>query len=297
MNIDVACAPDNNYAQHCAVMLASLFENNKEHSIHIHLLHNKLSPANKTGLTKVLKKYNAQFTFYEVDESMLEGASVTHHVSIATYFRLFMPRLINVTITKVLYLDSDLIILKNIGDLWETEISQVYLAATPETMTDSHLKKIGLQSDSKYFNGGVLLINLERWRKLDVFSKSVQLIKNNTIQLTFWDQDIMNILFEKAWKPLDYKWNVSHYFYNDAWNHTHFGISADRYQQLKSDPSILHFSGHIKPWDFYTEHPMKQEYYKYIQYTPWRRFKGFGAPGFQAKLIYKIRRCIGLIKK
>ena len=73
MVFNITCNTDNNYAQHCCAMLCSLFDNNKEHTLIVHVLTKNLSEINKSAIHKLGKTYSQDIIFYEVDETNLEG--------------------------------------------------------------------------------------------------------------------------------------------------------------------------------------------------------------------------------
>jgi lipopolysaccharide biosynthesis glycosyltransferase len=291
--IHIVCAPDDNYAQHCAVMLASLFRNNRDEKFHIHILHAGLKSLNINRLKSLITQFNGASSFYVVSKEDVAAAPITHHVSIATYFRFFAPKLLPDSIEKVLYLDADLLVRKNISALWSTPLGpEEYVAAVNECVSAEHKKLIGIKEDSPYFNAGVMLVHLKKWREENISDSAIKYIANNPSRIVYWDQDVMNVLFEGKWRSLNYCWNVSHFFYTNSIDSEYFNLSKEDYVRIKTDPYILHFSGHVKPWNYKADHPLKKEYYTYLESTPWRGFKGFGAPTITEKLLYYIKHRI-----
>ena len=85
------------------------------------------------------------------------------HYSIDTYTRLWIADLFPEDVDKVLYLDSDIIVAGDIGALWRTEMGDAVLGAV--TIPGStRCAAFDIPESYGYFNSGVLLVNLARWR-------------------------------------------------------------------------------------------------------------------------------------
>ncbi|MBD2493031.1 glycosyltransferase family 8 protein [Nostoc sp. FACHB-280] len=293
MSISVVCTIDNNYAQHCAVMLSSLFQNNKNEDFTVYILTDGLSSENNYKLNKFLSQSNKKFQIINIDKSLLRNAPISHHISLATYFRLFIPQVIPSNIDKVLFLDSDMIIRQSIDELWQKNIDNYSHAATIAVGMDEHPTAIGLPKNSLYFNAGLMLINLKYWRDFNIFDRGCELISQQPEKLQWHDQDTLNILLHNSWLPIDLIWN-SQVFMDDK----ELPISSvyhDRYEKLnyakaKSDPKIVHFvgGGSAKPWHYACKHPFKHEYAKYLQDTPWKDTVPIGKPSLISQIRFRL---------
>ncbi|WP_396126164.1 glycosyltransferase family 8 protein [Anaerobacillus sp. CMMVII] len=183
--------------------------------------------------------------------------STIGYITKETYFRILLPELLSSKIKKVLYLDCDLIVKKDISELWNTDIKKYILAAVDESsMFGSgrrrRLKKeLGISKRSRYFNAGVLLLNLKKWRKDGVSERIVNYLKRHP-KLTFMDQDALNAVLHNEWHQLDYKWNYTTYHW-------------DQFPHVK--PAIIHFCGWRKPWN--SDIRYKEEYFKYLKSSMW----------------------------
>jgi lipopolysaccharide biosynthesis glycosyltransferase len=119
-------------------------------------------------------------------------------------------------IRKILYLDVDIFVLKNIVELWETDLSNKTLLA----VKDPHINKISspeglnyalryynLNPEAPYFNSGVLLLNLTKMLQDNFIEKCKKHLDNKNFRNNFWDQDVLNIFAYNDWLPLELKWN------------------------------------------------------------------------------------------
>ena len=266
-DIHLAWCCDDTYARHMGVAICSALENlSKNTRAHIFIVSSGLGGGTKHKITEIIQKYNAAVHFIDIDKKHFAGLKISHYISPAAYFRITLPDLLPGQLSKVLYLDCDLIVKDDLTVLHDIDISDTYLGAVAEAdqgSSDHPRQTIGIPQNATYFNSGVLLINLEKWRQDDISKKLFDFIKENPHRIRFWDQDALNIFFHDTFKQLDSRWNftVQHLKLADVYN--------------SEDISIVHFiGGHAsKPWYRECNHPLKDEYYKYLNMTPWRGCK------------------------
>ena len=270
--IHIACAADNKYVQHTVVMLTSLFENNKENIIHLHFFSADFSTENKNKVAQTVLKYQQHFSFYPLDASLFKDCYVSNHVSFATYYRIVIPDfLINQT-NKILYLDTDIVVCKNLKPLWDINIENYTIGAVNEINNEGPIR-LGFDEKYKYFNAGILLINAKNWVAENLKETLFEYIKTNFNKLTFWDQDALNANLYNKRLTLEPKWNqLSPVF--EVNNRTLLSFyTAAEITELKKTPAIVHFSGSSKPWDLLNIHPFKNTYYKYLTLTEWKNVR------------------------
>ncbi|OCQ94473.1 hypothetical protein BCD64_07260 [Nostoc sp. MBR 210] len=269
-------------------MLSSLFINNKQNKFYVHIVTDGLENINSYNLKNFLDKNNQQYSIIEIERSKLGKAPITHHISLATYFRLFIPEVLPVNIDKVLFIDSDIIIRKSIDSLWGIDIQNFSHAATIAAGMDDYPIEIFLPEDDLYFNAGLMLINLKAWRELKVFERGCDLINREAEHLKWWDQDVLNILLHGSWLPVDLKWNAQPFLYEQSIANYQYKSRYEKfnYTEAKLDPAIVHFvgGGSSKPWHYACQHPFKDEYRKYLQTTPWKGTKLIGKPNMITRM-------------
>lgn len=294
--VNIVCTIDNNYVQHCAVMLASLFDNTPEFRFKIFIITDGISAQNQTKLAEFLDSRNQSFSLVTVDESIFVNAPVSQHISLAAYFRILIPELIDNSIEKVLFLDSDMVIHQSIAPLWNTDISQYSHAAIENPRTDADYKhNLGISENSSYFNSGVLLINLRIWRQLNVQQKSIEFINQYPEKIHYWDQDALNFVLENQWLRAESQWNAHTAFFKGL-PAEELGVTPEEYHQTRHNPAIIHFTGggSCKPWHYSCTHPFKDIYYKYLRQTPWHDAEPIGKPNLFSRFKAKTK---ALIKK
>lgn len=259
----VAIAPDDNYANPGLSMLNSLVINNPNTNIHIHILDGGINVKNKIKYLIFFHKRKIKHKFYKIDYSKIPNAPINNHITISAYNRIFLSSIIDNSIDRILYLDCDLIIKKSIKELLQFNIEDYLLAAIEEKVSEEIQNKLGLVN-KKYFNSGVLLLNLKKWREIKFENQLVEFINYEPEKILYWDQDVLNYCAKNNWLNLDYKYNVTHFFYfPENYSYEYFGLTESEYMKIKSNPVILHFTGKKKPWLKNCNHPMQSEYSKY----------------------------------
>ena len=261
MKYHVTCNTDNNYAQHCVVMLCSLFDNNKGLDFCVHILINDLSEENKKAIIDLSKQYGNEIIFHMVDESLLEDLQYRKHrpLTKAAYYRVLLPSILDESIERVLYLDCDMIVLRDISDLYRIDISEYALAATSDVTpwTSEHRLQLNLSMQDKAFCSGIMMINLKYWREHNAQNKLIEFSRTKREPVYLHDQDALNYVFRNQWFELPPKWN-----------HTPLSVSVGAAKWFDNEeyafnPCIMHYSGDLKPW-YNVWFPEKKYYVKYI---------------------------------
>jgi lipopolysaccharide biosynthesis glycosyltransferase len=201
------------------------------------------------------------------------------------YARLFIPYFLPARIEKALYLDADMIVLANLGELWSTDITGKALAAVtdPRILTfDNHwggilnYSQLGLPAKSKYFNTGVLLINTAMWRAQNITGRIIDMVNANIKYANYPDQYGLNIVLAGQWMELDARWN-------------HFATMPH------DMPYIIHFVDRKPIYSAYKNNKAyRRRFYKYLAGTAW---KGTRPISETARSIKKMKTIIGKIIK
>jgi lipopolysaccharide biosynthesis glycosyltransferase len=273
MAFNIVASCDNDFAQHTCVMLASLLFHHPEQSFKIFILVSPtFSQENRNNIVSSLSAWASKIQFLSVGELEVSGLKVDGHISSATYYRLYLHELLPCNVKTALYLDSDIIINGSILELLNTDISNYSLAAVPDAWIDQNQEircKICLNEEARYLNGGVLLLNLERWRSEEIGPRALEFCASNPDRITYHDQCAVNHIVQGKFFVLDRKWNfqVEHMTRVSEYKF-HPGSRREA-----SSAAIIHFTSQSKPWQFMCTHPMKELYFKYLELTTWRGFK------------------------
>ncbi|MCP4128842.1 MAG: glycosyltransferase family 8 protein [Gammaproteobacteria bacterium] len=272
----IACAADLHFATPLLVMVNSLLANyDQSRAISIYLLTNTPKYFSKSRMLKSLQGDRVEITVIDVDDRQFARMKVSKgRITRAAYYRLLLPDLLPHELEKVIYLDSDLIVNTDIGKLWDLDIEDNHILAVQEQGHSAQLlssadgllmyKELNIDPYAKQFNSGVMLINLDKWRKDNIFQKVIECLKEHQKLVRWWDQDGLNAVLADSWGEIDHRWNLlSQIFSNPSWQDSPIK-DEETYQQLIRHPYIIHFNTSSKPWHKENKHPFKYLYLGYL---------------------------------
>ncbi len=199
------------YSKYEAVALLSLLSNTSE-ELTVHIIHDdSVSDITKDKFRLICNRFNQEIFFYEVlAEDFIVLTNMVRGYTIGTLFRLKIPELLDENISKVIYLDADILFNIDAKRLWDTDISRYYVAAChDEGLTDFYKNMAdGLVPAKKYFNAGVTIFNLEKIRKdFNLFTDCINFLINHP-KCDLVDQDAINYHFMDNVLYLDKKYNM-----------------------------------------------------------------------------------------
>ena len=272
--IHLVMASDENYMRHMAVASLSAMINTKE-TISFYALCNNVSDESKRKLADTLKSATPKnsVTFIDLDPTHFDGLKRSRYISVTMFARYFIPDVLPADVHKALYTDTDTLLRHDISELYHTDISDYPVAAVHDLfMEKKYHRRHYIPKEVRAFNSGVMLINLDSWRETRFHEKAVEYAVKNGMN----DQITLNVLINGKWRALDYKWNmVSGYYrryYNYVMNKLYPFPFANVTERIK-DPYILHTTGSKKLSDYSYKYLFAEEYFRYLDMTPWRGYK------------------------
>ncbi|MCP3966862.1 MAG: glycosyltransferase family 8 protein [Lentisphaerae bacterium] len=274
--ISIACGTDKNYVQHAAVMLCSLFENNKDASFNVYILTEAEENISKAFLDFV-DDYGHKVNIIVMHTEEIKKLPLMPGYPHAVYYPMFLPELLPRELEKIIYFDTDIVINGDISELWDIDLGSKPLAAVRDYLVLKspvqlrQLKNTIKIKEDQYFNSGSLVFNLDLLRNENFTEKCLCWAHKNLNQIMYPDQDIMNAVTAGNWLRLPPKYNASH-FLGDADN-CFFNIwSQSEILEARKKPVVIHYIGRCKPWHYKCTYEVGK-YFKYLEKTPWRDFK------------------------
>ncbi len=276
--MNIVYASDDNFAEMLGISMISLFENNTTgDEINVYILDNGISAENKEKLCFLSDKYCRQIYFIDSGSS-LNGDMKQERGSLSTFSRLYAAQLLPEIVNKALYLDCDILVLENLSGLYETDIEEYYGAAVRDCVSDAHKKNVNLASDEVYFNAGVYLINVEKWRNENLSACFEEFAGKYNNKVPYADQGILNGVTASKTRVLDLKYNCYTVLYDfDYTDLMRFRRPSGYYSEAEvteagSDPTIVHFTTSflsLRPWIEGCRHPYANEWFRYKEMSPW----------------------------
>ncbi len=256
--IPIFFSSDNNYLPFLAVSIRSLIENaSPDYRYRIHILNNGLD-ARRLAPILAMQRENVEIRPVDVSasiEPIAERLNLRDYYTASIYFRLFIASMFP-QYHKAIYLDADIAINGDVSGLYNIPLGQRIVGAVPDDIVASHRdfrryaeEGLGIPY-RRYFNSGVLLMNLDQFRMQQIERKFVYLLNTYHFDTVCPDQDYLNVLCRDRVLYLDKGWNK---------------MSIDgRYDGV---PNLVHYNMFYKPWQY--KHIVYQEYFwKYAAMTP-----------------------------
>jgi lipopolysaccharide biosynthesis glycosyltransferase len=272
--IHIACSIDRNYIQHIGVTLTSLFENNTNCRFNVHLFSSEFEEEELTAIKSICNNYHHAFTYYFLNPKLFDGFFLSNHITVASYYRIFIPERLPYHIEKCIYLDADLIIKKDVEVLFSVSLEDKMIAGIPDPNQDNiNNERLGIPLTHRYLNAGVLILNCKKWRNGNWTEKLTHYIIKNHDIIYFHDQDTLNKNFFDDCLYLDLKWNLQTAVYELPRKKLVEVYGENQMNEAIHSPAIIHYTGSSKPWDYLNMHPLRKEYFKYLYLTPWKGYK------------------------
>ncbi|OOS00130.1 hypothetical protein B0186_07125 [Canicola haemoglobinophilus] len=243
MNIVFSC--DDNYAPYLSVSIFSILKNTRK-KIDFYILDLGISSESKNKILEIFNKNSVIINFISIDKNdFLNFPNTISYISIATYARLkldyYLPNL-----DKVIYLDVDTLVLHDLTELWELNLENHAIAACIDSYVEylnGYKYKIGLNEDDIYFNAGVLLIDLIKFRALNVYENSISFLQKYP-NIEYQDQDILNFIFKDHTKMINPRFN----FMPALRNRIRRKFKLNQFEELVSPIVVIHYCSSKKAW-------------------------------------------------
>ena len=260
-NIPVFLPSDNNYVPYLATCMVSILSNTTSF-IDFYILDSGITEENKKKIVEIKKQFhNFSIEFLYIDTNKeFEDMVTSDWINKSGYNRFLIPNL-KPSLNKVIYIDSDTIVLQDIALLYNESLDNYAIGAIfnenrREFNFDTKIP-MELSSDYRYFNAGVLLIDVQKWIENDIVKKLFDIEKKYRNVIPHADESVLNKCFDKNYKILDLKYNV---------------IDWDFYNNEVKEIVVRHFATKNKPWMLNVEDADKfinnaSDFWKYAKQT------------------------------
>jgi len=226
----------------------------------IFILHTDIGQESRDMFDRLLLRENIEIRFINV-KSRVAGyvLEAKQHITTETFYRFLILDILR-DYPKAVYLDCDLVLLRDVADLYHTELGSSLIAATLDAdfagqcgLADSDMRQyaqetLGLDDPFVYFQAGVLVMNIRELNKAVTVRKLLEM--SDTGIYRFSDQDILNIVCKGRVKYLDMAWNVLFDCAGGRYaviRHAPHDM-LDAYEEARKHPFIIHYAGYRKPW-------------------------------------------------
>jgi lipopolysaccharide biosynthesis glycosyltransferase len=241
--IAIACCINEQYALPLLVMLTSLTERLRpEFEATVYLMHQRLGRETLDAVRAIVDTRDVRLSGASLDQLPRDRRFPPEAAA-----PLLLPTVLPPDLEKVLFLDADMLVLDDIAPLWTIALEDRALAAVidpaiPRCRSPRGVKgwrERRIPADAPYFNAGMLLVDLEAWRRLNVVERAIAYIREVGDRVDYLHQEALNATVWDDWLPLAARWNVS--------------ATAGRWfdpteEAAVAAAAIVHFAGRVKPW-------------------------------------------------
>lgn len=248
---------DGNYFDHAWVTLLTVLRNEPDGQCHFHFITTDKLGARFSSLQKFMASLDCTISLHEVELRALKQLPASRVFPASIYLRLLAPYVLHGE-ELALYLDADVVCLKPLGGLWGSlDGTDALLAAVPDgpLAVQERVRALCLKT-GQYFNSGVLLIPLARWRNERITEQVLACIGTRSRQLKYPDQDALNIVLERRIHSLAPVFNTQ----------CQLGVSQG---PVPDATVLLHYTGLDKPWQVWSDQPQACHYRAARAALPW----------------------------
>jgi lipopolysaccharide biosynthesis glycosyltransferase len=265
-SITVVTVCDNHFAVMLAALLKSIEVNHRSPlAIDMYIIEDEMTDANKAKIISTVNDPILSLHWLKmadvVDKTKLPLDASTFPLNV--YTRLFIPHFLPVSCIKAIYLDVDMIVRTDLSELWNVDLEDKIIAGVPDRAPlvstgwagISNYEALELAPETTYYNSGLLVIDLVKWRNSNLTQEIIDCIIKNKRFASFPDQYGLNVVFANRWRKLDSRWNT-------------YSSSND------PEPLIIHFIGRKPIFSSYDKNmEYKNEFFSYLSLTSFSSFK------------------------
>jgi lipopolysaccharide biosynthesis glycosyltransferase len=307
--IEIVFAADANYVMPLAVAICSIAANcERNRRLVFNIIQRGIAHDLRAKIESSLKRIgfpDARINWLDSPLERIEGFKLAHRwTTNLTFARLLVQDLLPIEIEKVLYLDCDLVANEDIGELWDTELREKSLFAARDTIGAvgqpgglANHRELGIPAAAPYFNAGVLLINLKKWREQNTGERVLSYLSTHRAVIQLADQEALNAILWNDWGELDYRWN-----WQIVWRNYRLGRAGAEMGWLPGTTrkSIVHFITAEKPWLPGCDYEEKKYFFEYLDRTAWA---GQRVPwlkeiyGRSRRALTDVRNALGMVRR
>lgn len=258
------------YIKYGVSLIFSIWKNNLNEKIIFTILDSGISLKSKNKLLKWSKKNEIKINFYLVDDFIFIkhfGIDYQKLEPKSYYARLICPYIFEESVEKILYLDADIICIKECIEIFSFNLNGSLAAACRDSKYVNfkqkisnqcnssiipNYKELGFTGDEFYFNSGVMLIDVILWKKENISVKILDTLNQNKDNIILWDQYGLNIILAGLWSELEKKWNTIAHNSTEEIVFRHFAFT--------------------KPDSYKYKYLDREIYFKNLNKTPWKEF-------------------------
>ena len=277
----IVTAGDDGFALPMAVMLSSALKHlPQSQTVEVYVLDAGLTENSRRRLDRVVQLNHPRAALFVVRPDRSEIADLNLDMdprfNASIFYRLLIPDILPDRYSRVLYLDSDVVVDRDLLPMWERSFEGTAALAVPERIVScpeagiAEWEALGLDPKSPYFNSGVMLLNLDVWREKNLHRKVIDYLRDPSNRFCYAsDQEALNAVLAGQWKALDLRWNATHLLYSEKDRPRLEAMLETDLGPVARDPFIIHFTTEWKPWRAHCNHDFEHRFHYYLRRSGW----------------------------
>lgn len=267
--INIVSSADHNFVRPLAAMLQSLRDSHHGIPLSISVISDSIDEFDQQRLSEI-----AEIDWITPPPDLGLGVELPQYLSIASVWRLAIAEMLPDDMDRVVYLDADVLVRHPLTRIWDNQLGSNPIGAVRDPLIpwfgsrDLPWEELGLSPETPYFNSGVMLVDLEAWRRDDVGSRAQEILR--TRKLPYADQCALNVALDGNWRRLSPGWNLQAGHLNQR------GTTAtiepiNEMRTASQHPSVIHFNNSSmgRPWSPFCTHPLAHEWFATLDRTSW----------------------------
>lgn len=300
--LNILYQSDDNYAVFMGVSICSLLENNKAaESINIYVIDDSIGAQNKEMLSAMVCTYGRNLIFLSSAE-ILSRREITEpfaykgmRKNVHSYLKLFLSELLPELHGKILYIDCDTAVIDDLSGLLSINMEGKALGMVIDSLITADKAPIDGLKCRKYYNSGVMLVDLDRWRQQHCPERILNHARTVRTYGTV-DQDLLNAVLGNETMTLPVRYNLQpihlDYPYREyikVFKHKEVYYTKEEIDEAVESPGIIHYLRYIGeyPWHAGNVHPGTLYFDRYLEMTPW---KGYQKKASGKGALYKVEK-------
>ena len=254
----IAFAINDKFAMGMGVCVQSIVDNNgNDFVVHILAMDLSMETVNRIKQANIIT--GVPFVIHVLRRDFLDAFPISDRYPKEVYYRLMLPKILFRKVDVVLYLDADTLCIGDVSEIRYLNLNEK-IAGVIADRDDriSWLRSIGY-ANTKYFNSGVLLVNVNRWEEEGVTESAICFINKYASSLVFFDQDALNAVIGENVHWLEQKYNLLTYMYKRS-----------EYNEMLIKSAIIHYGGEEPLWQEWCENPFQEQFVKYKENSAWK---------------------------
>lgn len=305
--VHLVLAADDGYARALAAAGRSAVATlSPDRRLCIHVLDVGISQANRAAVVRSLAGDRVEVAWVEgVRERVADLPSIWWFTQ-AIHARLLIPDLLTREVERAVYLDCDVIVERDLGELFDTAMADdAAVMAVPDVqapLVGSYAgvplwHERGLPPGRWNFNSGVMLMDLDVWRRDGIGEAAVACMRAAPEGVVVLDQHALNIAASGRIGALDPRWNQQAELFWDSGYDQSLPYSREQVEDVRHDPWIVHFSNKVKPWHNGDPHPLAARWTYYLDQTAYAGWRPAPRPLAVRALRLPARKAQGLARR